>query len=527
MALVIVGPFHRKSPAGTFLVALDPPSVKHGEVHHTIHGALLTGSTGCLLRTGRIVEPYIHALYESLGEGDVITRNEHDLAEETRILGYVHNLLDEVLAGLVGRMGLSGEDELNRHLRIVHNRIEPVQVAEEQGCSLVGGETPCETDGEDVVAEGLLDRHYLPRGIVGTEIRIGDLLLDSIYEILLENLPDIPYLTVAELVNAAEAGLVIVMGLEFRSEHLGMESFPLLCRPGRIVYAVGDIAYVKFLRKIARIHIRKDILAHLSVKHGHTVHVLGDVCGEYAHRELLVHIISVDLAQAHKGLPAYAQTLRIVADILAEHSFVEGVMSRRHRCMGGEEGGSPDHLEGLPEVEAVILYVFTESLESGECGVALIAVIYLRIESESPEGAHTAHAEEQFLLEPVLPVSAVELVGYLPVILAVGLEVSVEEIEVGTSDSHFPYACDHLSSGEVDCGGEPVALRITCRLGRNLEEILSLISGLLLTLRGKYLVEVAVSVEEAHCDEVHVHVAGLLEVVTGEKSESAGVDLEG
>ena len=69
-------------------------------------------------------------------------------------------------------MSLSGEDELNRTLRVVDDGVKSVEVAEEQGCTLVGCETPCETDGQHVVTKTLLDSNHLARSIVGAELRI-------------------------------------------------------------------------------------------------------------------------------------------------------------------------------------------------------------------------------------------------------------------------------------------------------------------------------------------------------------------
>ena len=42
IVLVIVCPFERKSPACALLVALNPPSVKYGEVHDAVHGSLFS-----------------------------------------------------------------------------------------------------------------------------------------------------------------------------------------------------------------------------------------------------------------------------------------------------------------------------------------------------------------------------------------------------------------------------------------------------------------------------------------------------
>ena len=252
-------------------------------MHYAVHRSLLSGSAGCLLRTGRVVEPYVHALYEPLGQGDVVARNEYDLAEETRLLAYLDDLADEVLTCAVGRVGLACEHELNRMLRVVDYGVETVKVAEEQGRTLVGGETAGETYGEHVVAEVLLDLDDLARRIVAAEHRVGETFAYDSDELLLERQTGIPYFLIGDVVDAGEAAHIIVMGLEFRTEHLVVDGLPFLGAPGWIVDAVGHIAHVQLLRQIARVHIGEYLLADLAVKHGHAVDLLGDVGGQDAH----------------------------------------------------------------------------------------------------------------------------------------------------------------------------------------------------------------------------------------------------
>ncbi len=57
------------------------------------------------------------------------------------------------LPGSSARMGLAGEDDLHRPLRVVEDALEPLRVAEEQGGALVGRKAPCEADGQCVRVE--------------------------------------------------------------------------------------------------------------------------------------------------------------------------------------------------------------------------------------------------------------------------------------------------------------------------------------------------------------------------------------
>ena len=114
--------------------------------------------------------------------------------------------------------------------------------------------------------------------------------------------------------------------------------------------------------------------------------------------------------------------------------------------------------------------------------MALIAMINLRIEAEYTEGAYTADSEEYFLLETVLPVTAIELVGHGAVFRTVCLPVCVEKIEVGTADCHLPDSGYAVPSREGNGGGKSVSVLIENRLCRCLEEILRIVLCNLLTV---------------------------------------------
>ena len=292
-------------------------------MHDSVHRSLFAGCAGSFLGTRRVVHPDIHALDQALCQTDVIPGYEYDLADETVLFGYLHDPLDKVLPGLVGRMGLSGEEELDRTLGIVDYGVEPVKVGEQEGTSLVGGETTGESDGEHIVPEILLDGHDLAGRIMVAGRRIGDYLLHDLDQAGLEDLPGRPYFLIRDLVHPVEAGFVVLVGLEFWTEYLGVDLLPLGCRPCRIMYSVGHIADEEFLGEVAGIHPVEDILAHLTVEPRHSVDVLRKAGGEETHAELLVLVRSIRFSKGHHGLPVDLQSLGIMADILPEKTFVE------------------------------------------------------------------------------------------------------------------------------------------------------------------------------------------------------------
>ena len=159
--------------------------------------------------------------------------------------------------------------------------------------------------------------------------------------------------------------------------------------------------------------------------------------------------------------------------------------------------------------------------------MAFVAVIDLRIHAEGAQGADAAETEEEFLLEAVLPAAAIELVGDLAVFGAVGLIIGIQQVQVGAADFDFPQAGAQVAAREGDLGGHPLAFGVKHRLGRDIQEVLRLIACLLVTLGGQHLGEVAITVQQADGDQVDIHVRGLLQVVTGQDTQAAGVDFQG
>ena len=72
------------------------------------------------------------------------------LPVEFAVFAQMDDLLDEAFAVVVARMGLAGEDELDRALLVLGEFHDVVELLEDQRGALVGGEAAGETDGERV-----------------------------------------------------------------------------------------------------------------------------------------------------------------------------------------------------------------------------------------------------------------------------------------------------------------------------------------------------------------------------------------
>ncbi len=163
-------------------------------------------------------------------------------------------------------MGLSCKDELYRLLRVVDNFAETVKILEQQVRPLISSETPCKSDGQNIIPQSILYGNDLTWRIMVGRSRIRKPFLDLIDKFFPQSLPYVPYIFIGDTVYTLKAGFVIVVRLERFTEYLRMDSLPLVCSPGRIMHTVGNIAHMKLLRHISRPHIGENIFADLPVE---------------------------------------------------------------------------------------------------------------------------------------------------------------------------------------------------------------------------------------------------------------------
>lgn len=71
------------------------------------------------------------------------------------------------------------------------------------------------------------------------------------------------------------------------------------------------------------------------------------------------------------------------------------------------------------------------------------------LDAQCAQCADTADPEQDFLLEAVLPVAAVEVVGDLAVFLEVGLEIRVEQVEIRAADLAFQTRAESVRPGKA------------------------------------------------------------------------------
>ena len=99
-----------------------------------------------LERLARVVQPDVAALHEEMRDVQVVVVDERDAAAEQRIERASVDALQMMLADVVGRVRLAGEDDLHRPARGVEDPREPFGVVEHELRPLVAGEAAREAD---------------------------------------------------------------------------------------------------------------------------------------------------------------------------------------------------------------------------------------------------------------------------------------------------------------------------------------------------------------------------------------------
>jgi len=122
--------------------AEGPPPIENRQVEcavdHRFHAA---GTTG-FQRTAWRVQPHVHALHELPGYIDVVVFQEYNFPDKPRVSRSGEDPLNELLALFVGRMGFPGIDNLNRHVQVIDQSVESIQISQQEIHPFVWGEAP-------------------------------------------------------------------------------------------------------------------------------------------------------------------------------------------------------------------------------------------------------------------------------------------------------------------------------------------------------------------------------------------------
>ena len=146
--------------------------------------------------------------------------------------------------------------------------------------------------------------------------------------------------------------------------------------------------------------------------------------------------------------------------------------------------------------------------------------------SQGLERADAADAQHDLLLEAQFDVAAVQIVGDVLILLAVDLDVGVQQVQLDAAYVGAPDLGVNVAPGIGDSNQDGVALLISLQGERQVVKVIDRVALLLPAIRVQILVKVAFLVEQAHADQWYAQVAGGFQVVAGQNAQSAGIDLQ-
>ena len=482
-----------REPAGRG-VRLRPPAVEDRAVEHAVQRGLHARRARRLVGPPRRVQPEVDALHEPPRERHLVVLEEDDASRRGGLAREVHDELDQILALLVGRVRLAGDEHLDRPLGIGEELREPLGTAEEEARALVRREAAGEADREDV----------------GVELARAAGLDDEPEQTLLRAAVRCPEIVRRQLARALELRIrVAEQGLELRRE------------PRPLVDAVRD----RGDRNLVDARLGPEPVPHLprdrAVQLRDAVRVLRRAERERREPEALV--VRLDLAEREEIVPGEAAALDEPAEARLHEPGIEDLVPGRHRRVRREDRRRAQSLDRLVRRLALFLHQLAHPLELKKGGVPLVEVEDGRLEPEAAQDADAADPEQDLLPQPVRPVPAVERVGDRPV--RVPLEVGVDEVQGDAPDGRPPDPEPHRDEiavvvGELDDRRHRHELER--QPGRERQRVVLDLAVVLVEL----LLEVAAAVEEADPDERDPELGRGLEVVAGQDAEPSGVDRE-
>src|SRR5262249_26258617 len=152
-----------------------------------------------------------------------------------------HNTLDQLLAHAVFRMGLAGEDDLNRPISGLDQIGQALDVLKDQAGSLVGSESPGETDRQGIQIKsvhGLLNRSI---AFISTASLSNHAIPNEVDQPGFENLLGLPKLGINDGFDTLPRFRVTLSFGPVDSQMPIEEKGHLRSRPGLYVDAVGDV----------------------------------------------------------------------------------------------------------------------------------------------------------------------------------------------------------------------------------------------------------------------------------------------
>ncbi len=225
----------------------------------------------------------------------------------------MYPFLNQGLPRLVCRMGLAGDDELHRALRIGQQAQQPRRIVQQQVRSLVGREAARKAQRQGVgIKEMLRLVNRLGRRAGGGQLP-GQSFASVFNKRLAGGDAKLPEAGVGDAANVLLQGFrrpqPAVLSTGFRPKIVGRRRVP-----GRHVDSVGHVSDRHFVLRPVRKERLKEVPAHLPVQATHAIDRPAPADCQIGHVETLRRVVRVLAAQGQQIVECYAELLLGITD---------------------------------------------------------------------------------------------------------------------------------------------------------------------------------------------------------------------
>ena len=522
-AQIFTGDGGPDGPAVLAVVPFAPPAVGDAEVDPRVDGHLLAaGSTG-LVGTAGSVEPHVAALNHEPRHRKVVILYEEYLSEEAGVEHVADHFLQHVDALRVGGMGLAGEDEDHRALRIAHDAGQTIQIRKKQRRPLVRRKPPGKTD--DQRRRRKTGRHFLLLFVGNGELleKFRQRSPEIIQKLLLLELPHRPEALVRDFVYLAPDGRIRALLLPAGAKHVIQQRPHGRPRIRRHMDAVGDVPDGDLRLGHALPAFLPHMAGNVSVQGAHAVGPERIIQSQHRHFENIA-LAPFKPPHPHEFRPRQADALGIRQEVRLHPFQPETLVPGVHGRMRRKQAASAHEFPRFGEGEPPLLHKQADTLKDEERGMPLVHMIHGGPDAEGAHELDPAHAEQDFLTETAIPVRLVQPGGDLAIVGGIAGRVGVQQIQLDPPHTHHPDLRMETPPRKLQQHFERRSALILDQLQRQRGEIVFGVLGDLPPVPVDLLPEIPAPIQQSHAHKRDIQIACRFQVIAGQDAEPARIN---
>src|SRR5208282_4984757 len=485
---------------------------------------LLSAGAGSFERATWVVEPHIDALHKKAANVDVVVLDEYKLFRELGVAHQLRNLLQDLLAGLVVRMGFSGKYKLHRTLGVVDHQRQPLNVRQNEVGALVGCEATRESDGERIRRKQFAQRlQRLLRFAASFRLLTGP-AADELNHPGFQRQVRLPQLAIVDGFNAFPSARCAALPLPADAEMTIVEAAHLRSKPRGYMNAICDVANRHGVLRLLRVKRPPHRPRNLAVQGRHRIGAAGKFEPQDRHAELFLVVVGAHASEAHQIIVREAKLITQGPQMLFDEIGIEAVVTGRDRGVRGEDDFARNLARGGHKIHALFLHATANRLENCEAAVAFVQMKHSRRDAHGSECTEAAHAQQKFLAYAGAAIAAIEARGEIAIFRRIALHIRIQQKKIAPSDLRTPDLGADRAASCLNFDHDRFAILADRRLYGALVDVRVNILFLLPAAAVETLQEVALAVEQTYADEWNVEIGRTLDVIAGQHAESAGID---